>query len=253
MDILKILLLSIVQGITELLPVSSSAHLILVSKIIDIDIDTYFLTILHLGTSLAILIYFFQVFFKDIFSKEKLTFYIKILVAAIPAGIVGLLLEEYIENILRSNIYIAISLLFWGIIMIVAERKEDKKEVDVEKVSFKQSFFMGIAQIFALIPGTSRSGITTIAGILSGLDKYTALQYSFLIGLPILIGASGYELIKYDFKNIFFTEYILGILVSGVIGYIALKILEKVKKKNWLTVFGIYRIILGLLILITIL
>lgn len=246
MDILKHLILAFVQGITELLPISSSAHLLIISELLKFDASTYFLTTLHLGTTIALILYFSKVLFKDILTKAKISFYLKILVSSIPAGITGLLFQSFIEESLRANIFLSISLILWGVVMIILEKtKGDSVETKVEEVTLKESMIMGIAQTLALIPGTSRSGITTITGMMLGLNKFTALQYSFLLGLPVLIGASGYELIKETNMTSFGIEEILGIITACVVGYLSILLLEKFKKKNWLTVFGIYRIILG--------
>jgi len=253
METLKLVILAIVQGVTELLPVSSSAHLILISRLIDFNADTLFMTTLHFGTTLAILIYFGKTLFTDIFKKEKISFYLKVLVASIPAGIAGFLLQDLIEQTLRSNVYISISLIIWGIVMILLERKKDLRETSVEDISWKDSIAMGLSQVIALIPGTSRSGITTIAGIMSGVNKYTSLQFSFLLGLPVLLGASAYEFIKELPTQPFHKEEILGMFVAGIVGYIFLKLLERFKKEKWLTFFGIYRVVLGIIVLITIL
>jgi len=251
MDILKHIILAFIQGITELLPISSSAHLIITSQLLNFDATTYFLTTLHLGTTLALIFYFSKVLFKDIFTKTKISFYLKILVSCIPAGVIGLLFQSFIEENLRANIFLSISLILWGIVMIILEKnKKNVKETNVEDVTFKQSVVMGIAQSLALIPGTSRSGITTIAGMLVGLNKFTAIEYSFLLGLPVLIGASGYELIKEANVNTFGMEEILGIITAGIVGYLSLILLQKFKRKNWLTIFGVYRIILGILLLL---
>lgn len=253
METIKLVILAAVQGITELLPVSSSAHLLLVSQLLDFQADTLFMTTLHFGTTIAILIYFSKTLFKDFFKKEKFSFYLKILLASIPAGIVGFLLLDTIENVFRSNIYISISLILWGIVMIFMENTRKKKEIDVENIGWKDSLIMGFAQIIALIPGTSRSGITTIAGMASGVNKYTALQFSFLLGLPVLLGASLYEFYKEIPTQTFHWQEILGMVIAGIVGYIFLKLLEKFKRTKWLTFFGIYRILLGLVILLTIL
>jgi len=246
MDILKHIILALIQGITELLPISSSAHLLITSELFNFDATTYFLTTLHLGTTLALIFYFSKVLFKDIFTKTKMSFYLKILVSSIPAGIAGLLFQSFIEETLRANIFLSISLILWGIVMIILEKnKKNVAETKVEEVTLKQSIIMGIAQSLALIPGTSRSGITTITGMMLGLNKFTAIQYSFLLGLPVLIGASGYELIKEANITSFGMEEILGIITAGVVGYLSIILLQRFKKKNWLTVFGIYRIILG--------
>lgn len=255
MDIVKVILLAIEQGITELLPVSSSAHLIFTSKLLDIEMDTYLLAVLHLGTTISILIYFGKTLFKDIFKKESLLFYSKIVVSTIPVAIVGLLFESVIEDILRGDLFIVISLIFWGILMILIERKfKDHKDEDLREISWKQSLVMGISQIVALIPGTSRSGVTTIAGTLLGVNKYSAIQYSFILGIPVLLGTSLYEIYKYAPVQGFELKHILGVIFSAIFGLVALYLLKGIRKGKWLTVFGIYRIILGItLILISIL
>jgi undecaprenyl-diphosphatase len=251
MDILKHLILAFIQGITELLPVSSSAHLLITSELLKFDTTTYFLTTLHLGTTLALILYFSKILFKDIFTKAKLSLYFKIFVSSIPAGVIGFLFQSFIEKTLRANIFVSISLILWGIVMIVIEKKKKNSvETKIEDVTLKESMIMGLAQALALIPGTSRSGITTIAGMMLGLNKFTALQYSFLLGLPVLIGASGYELMRETNIGSFGIEEILGIITAGIVGYFSVLLLEKFKKKNWLTIFGIYRIILGGLLLL---
>ncbi len=253
METLKVILLAIEQGITELLPISSSAHLILTSQILKINMDTYLLSILHLGTTVALLIYFWKFLFKDILKKEKLSLYLKILISTIPAGVVGLLFESVIEDRLRGNLIIAISLIVWGVVMILVERRKEIKDQELITVSWKQSLLMGIAQIFALIPGGSRSGISTIVGMFTGLNKYTAIQYSFLLGLPLLLAAPVYQIVKDYPQRVLNISDILGIFIAGVVTYIALLLLEKYSKKKWLTVFGIYRIIIGIAVLAIIL
>ncbi len=248
------ILLAIEQGITELLPISSSAHLILSAKLLDFKMDTYFLSLLHLGTTISILIYFAPTLFKDIFQKNTLNFYLKIVLSTIPVAIIGLLFESTVENILRGDLVIVMSLILWGIVMILVERTEKKKEeIDLHDITWKQSLIMGASQILALIPGTSRSGITTVSGILTGVNKYVALQYSFLLGIPILLGASGYVFFKNIGTQEFTLIHLLGIAVSAVVGILALQFLKKIKRTNWLTLFGYYRIFLGILILLTIL
>lgn len=244
------IILSIEQGITELLPISSSAHLILTGKLIHLPTDTYLLAVLHLGTTIAIIIYFLPTLLKDIFKKETLIFYTKIAAATIPAALAGLLLESTIENILRGDIYIAISVV-WGIAMVLVERKyKDISENHLKRISWKQSLIMGFAQIISLIPGTSRSGITTIAGVLSGVNKYSALQYSFLLGIPILLGSSVYGIMKYAPQQGFSSIHFTGVAVSALFGYLSLLFLAKIKKKNWLAFFGYYRILLGIILVL---
>lgn len=249
MDILKVIILGIEQGITEILPISSSAHLLLTSQLLNTEMDTYLLSILHLGTTIAFCVYFSTLLFKDMFKKEKLSLYAKILISTIPAGILGLLFESIIEEKLRGNIIIAISLIAWGIAMIIIERRKEPKEKDFRDISWKQSLVMGISQIIAFIPGGSRSGITTITGMLTGLNKYTSIQYSFLLGLPLLAAAPIYEIIKEYPQRVLNIYDISGVVIAGIVSYIGLVLLKKFSKNKWLTFFGVYRILLGLLVI----
>lgn len=259
------LLIGIVQGITELLPISSTGHILILGKILDMEtISSSLLVLFHLGTTVAVLLFYGKKLFKNFFKKEKWAFYLKVFVATIPAALAGLLLDDFISEKLRDIWIIAFSLIVWGVVMIVLEqgrRKEkmEKKEVSgIEKITWKQAVVIGFSQVLALIPGTSRSGITTIAGILSGLEKYVALEFSFVLSIPILLGAfllllkehpvqetilaTGVSSPYIGFGIIFFSTLIVGLLT--------LLLLKKVKRKNWLTVFGIYRIILGIVLLI---
>ncbi|MDY0097237.1 MAG: undecaprenyl-diphosphate phosphatase [Candidatus Dojkabacteria bacterium] len=253
MELLKVLILGIEQGVTELLPISSSAHLILTAQLLDIKMDTYLLSVLHLGTTIALILHFWNILFKDIFKKENLSFYSKILISTIPAGIVGLLFESVIEERLRGNLIIAISLIGWGIVMILVERSKKVEEQDLKSVTWKQSLLMGVGQIFALIPGGSRSGISTIVGILSGLNKYTAIQYSFLLGLPLLLAAPIYSIYKEYPQRILNGTGILGIIIAGIFTFLSLSLLKRFSKEKWLTLFGVYRIVLGIFVLILLL
>jgi len=236
MELLKVIILGIEQGVTELLPISSSAHLILTSQILDIQMDTYLLSVLHLGTTIALVIHFWSILFKDIFKKENISFYTKILISTIPVGIVGLLFESVIEEKLRGNLIIAISLIAWGIVMVLIERKVENKEQDLKSITWKQSLLMGIGQTFALIPGGSRSGISTLVGMLSGL--------------PLLLAVPIYEIYKEYPERVLNISDILGILIAGIFTFISLSLLKKFSKEKWLTFFGIYRILLGIFVLI---
>lgn len=260
MESLKLIIVGIVQGVTELLPISSSGHILILGKVFDLPTSSFLLTAFHLGTTLALLLFFREKIFKDILKRERLVFLAKILVSTIPAALVGVFFEEIIEQELRFVWITAVSLIVWGIVMIVLEKKKKNlEEEDLKKISWKQSIVMGLSQSLALIPGTSRSGITTIAGMVTGLNKYVALEYSFLLGLPILLGGFGYSALKevlsngYSVSNVT-TEWVLMAtivtVVPFVVGYACLKVLSKYKKSNWLTVFGVYRIVLGVVLLL---
>jgi undecaprenyl-diphosphatase len=250
MFFLKTILLAIEQGITELLPISSTAHLILSSKILDIKMDTYLLSVLHFGTTIALLFHFKNTFSKNIFKKENQTFWIKIFVSTIPAGIAGFLFKSFIEDILREDIIIVLSLLIWGMVMIYTEKNIKGQNIKLENISWKQALAMGLSQIIALIPGTSRSGITTIVGIFTGLGKYSAIQYSFLLGIPLLLLSSIYGIFSDGLLRVFTLSNFLAIFISAIFTLLSLKVLEKYSKKNWLTFFGMYRIVLAITILL---
>ena len=195
MNTFQIIILSIVQGITELLPISSSGHLILTGKLLNFDIsgDLFFLSFLHLGTTLAIIIFYRKTLFKDFFTKEKWTFFFKILIASIPTAVIGFIFEDYISSVLHGNTVIAISLIVVGILFIIFENfKKEGEIIDPESIPLWKMIIIGIGQTLALIPGTSRSGITTLTGMLLGLEKYSAFQFSFIIGIPALLGSGIY-------------------------------------------------------------
>ena len=262
METLKLLILAITQGASELLPVSSSAHLIIVGNIIEIHTSIFLLTSLQIGTTIAILAFFWKKLTRNLFTKKKLLFYIKILASVIPSAVLGILFEQKIEEVLQAEWIIAASLIFWGIVMILAQRKANSSEAidDIENITWQQSLLMGFAQALALVPGTSRSGITTLAGIGLGLNKYTAFEYSLVLGLPVLLGSSMWTILEEildtgipNLGDVSFVTYLndfIILVIPFVIGCLALVILRRVKRDKWLSVFGIYRICLGILILI---
>lgn len=261
METLKLVIIGIVQGITELLPVSSSAHILVLGKLLKLDIGSLLLITFHLGTTIAIFLFFWRKLIGN-FTNKTSTFFLKIIVATIPAAIAGFLLDDLISEKLRAEWIIALSLIIWGVVMIVLERREVKNMEDKTKnlteVSWSQALVIGLSQMLALIPGTSRSGITTITGILTGLKKYVALEFSFILSIPILTGTFIWMLLK-DHSLKVLTDTVgtpltinisIIVIVTFLVGFGTLHLLSKFRKSKWLTLFGIYRIILGLIILI---
>ncbi|MCA9375313.1 undecaprenyl-diphosphate phosphatase [Candidatus Dojkabacteria bacterium] len=243
-------ILSIIQGLTELLPISSSGHLLLASELINLKPSLPLLTLLHFPSAVAILIFYRGELIKTV-QNLKLVDLGKFIIAIIPAGIVGVLAGDFIEEVFHMPQFIAFSLVLWGILMIFTEQKiktRKKKQNSipiVKKVSWKQALFIGTMQILALVPGTSRSGITTLAGVWTGLEKGIALDFSFIIGLPLLLGAFGFEFVKSGLdmdKN----QAVLLMVLTFIVSYCALFLLNKMKRMNFLTIFGIYRIILSI-------
>lgn len=262
MDTSKILLLSIVQGITELLPISSSGHLILTGKLLNFEIsgDLLLLSILHLGTTLAIIIFYRKTLFKNFFTKKKWNFFLKLLLASIPAALAGFLLDEYIASNLHGSTVIAISLILVGILFILFENIKTKRgKRNPEEIPLWKMVIVGVGQTLALIPGTSRSGITTLTGMIVGLEKYSAFKFSFILGIPVLLGSGLYEITKAYLSttepstltsSLSLVNTLPAIVLSFMVGYLSLLLVKRFKKSKWLTVFGVYRIIVGVLILL---
>jgi undecaprenyl-diphosphatase len=231
-------------------------------KLLNFDIsgDTLFLSVLHLGTTLAIILFYRKFLFKNIFTKKKLTFYLKLLLASIPAAIIGLLFQDYITSKLHSTVIIAISLISVGILFVIFDNsKRESSKTKIENIPTWKMVVIGVGQSLALIPGTSRSGITTLTGMMVGLEKYTAFKFSFILGIPILLGSSIYEIIisylgsgqpSLLTASMAVLRISPWVLITFVIGYFSLHLVKRFKKRKWLTVFGIYRILLGLLILL---
>lgn len=259
MDIIQTAILGIVQGATELLPISSSGHLILFSNLVfSKPISTLLLTSLHLGTTLAILFSYREFFFKNVLKDSKLKTFLYIAIATIPAGILGILFEDTIAQKLHSNYIVVAMLILVGVLMILAEslpaftRGKIKKWEDIK---LWQAITIGIGQAFALIPGTSRSGSTTLVAMALGVEKFKAIEYSFILGTPILLGSFIYSIIstQNSLNYLFTAEVGVGILFSALTGYLAITLLKRLSTKNFLTIFGIYRILLGVILLLTLL
>jgi len=244
------IILGIVQGLTEFLPVSSTAHLILLPWIFNWhgDVDTLTFDIaLHGGTLLALLVCFYKDWIDLLSRKRKLLSYI--IIGSIPAGIAGLLLNNFAEQYLRSPLLISIMLILVGFIMLAAEKICKYRNQD--SINLRDSIFIGIAQAFAIIPGVSRSGITISAGLFKGLQRDVAARFSFLLSTPIIAGALLLHIKKALTNN---TEYDLqlflwGFIASFLTGYIAIKFLLAFLKKYPLNIFVYYRFILAVVII----
>lgn len=266
MDIFSIIILGIVQGIAEFLPISSSAHLIIFRDIFGIganmplDMALSFDIALHLGTLLAIGLYFFKDFItmitkgltKGVKDKEgKILWYL--IIATIPAAIAGLLFEDVIEKIIRGNFYIiASALAIMGIIIYLAD-KYSKSTKTVQEMTLKDAILVGCSQMFALIPGFSRSGTTIAAARSLGIERENAAKFSFYLSAPVVCGAVVLELLDSKTWSIILSEpitFILGILISFVIGLICIKYLLKYLQNHNFKVFMIYRIIIAIIVVI---
>jgi undecaprenyl-diphosphatase len=251
MTVIDSVILGIVEGITEFLPVSSTAHLILTSTLLGLKQNMQnvaFEVIIQLGATLAIvLIYLNKINFKEIELWKK------VFLAFLPLAVIGFLLRHQIKALFTIST-VAWMFIIGGIVFFIVEKlySEEKVKVkEVEKITYRQAFTVGIFQVFALIPGTSRSGATIVGGMLSGLSRKTAADFSFLLAIPTMFAASGYEFVKNisSFKDQNFLILAIGFFVSFVSCYVAVKWFLGFVKKYTLIPFGIYRIVMGFLLL----
>ena len=262
MELIQILILSIIQGLTEFLPVSSSGHLILTPLVFNFNDQGLALdAILHLGTLMAIIIFFkkdLSEIFKGLFDRERDTHRIAwcIMAASLPAGLIGLFFAEWIESNLRSPTFVAINLLIWSAVFYIADRSTKKEnQSELKELKSSQIFFIGCAQAIALLPGTSRSGITIAAGLFGNLNHTAATRFSFLLGAPIIFAAGMHKLTSFISQPNALRDYthfhlIVGLGVSFLVGLLAIRLLLKVVEKVGLLPFIIYRVILAVAILI---
>ena len=257
MSYLQAVVLGIVQGLTEFLPVSSSGHLILVPHVFGWpDQGQAFDAVMHIGT-LAALVAYFRIELMDLLTGTLSRRVGWILIAAtIPAGLVGLLFSKMIEAELRSPLLIAATTAFWGVVMWIADRRARVETVahgdPLERVGWTRGLVVGCAQALALVPGTSRSGITITAGLFSGLDRATAARFSFLLGIPITAAAGGYKLLHVLRVGVPAGDggpLVVAVLAAFVSGWLAVWFLVGYLRRRSLTPFVIYRLALAAAIL----
>jgi undecaprenyl-diphosphatase len=268
MSIFQAMFLGIIQGITEFLPISSSGHLILIPKFFGwSDQGIAFDVIVHLGSLLAVVVYFRKklqsiilgVFDRGVNSALNKKLGIFIVLSIIPAGIFGLSCKDWIEENLRDINVVAYGLIFWGIVLLLADivnkkwTKEGKQLSDINNLSFRQIMVVAFAQAIALIPGTSRSGITMTAGLFSKFDKKTAAEFSFLMSVPIIALAGGLkiiDLIQYGLGNLSISILIVGFISAAISGFFAISGLMKIVTKWGYSVFVWYRVLLGIYLIL---
>ena len=259
--ILKTVILGIIQGLGEFLPISSSAHLILVPYLFGWNENSLaFDVALHFGTMLAVLLVFFNDWLKLIkgaikkITDKKDSFENKmfwyLVIATIPGAILGFLLDDIVENVFRTKIWlIAISLAIMGVLLFLGDRwayKHYRIETEYKHISLSQAFIIGLSQALAIIPGFSRSGTTILAARLMGLSKSAATKFTFLMSVPIILGATIMKI-----KDLVFNIYtLIGVFVSFIVGIFSIRFLLNYVKKNDFSIFTVYRILFATIILI---
>jgi len=263
-EFIKAAALGIVQGITEWLPISSTGHMILLNEFFTLnmskDFISVFLVVVQLGSILAVCLLYFDKLNpfsrrKDGLQKrETISLWAKVIVAIIPAGIIGVLFEEDIDRIFFNVPTIAIALIFYGILFIFIERINKRRSFKInsfEKMSFPTALLIGCFQVLSLIPGTSRSGSTILGASILGTSRPVAAEFSFFLAIPVMFGASLLRLLKYglSFSGFEWGVLLVGSVVSFFVSIVAIKFLVSYIKKHDFTIFGWYRIVLGVLVL----
>ena len=276
LEILKAIFIGIVEGITEWLPISSTGHMIIIDNYIQLAQDEYFkdmfFVVIQLGAILAVPLLFFNKL--NPFSKKKseeqrkstLSVWLKVIVGALPAAVIGLLLDDILEKYLMTPIVIAIALVVYGVAFIVVERIKTKQQrrgveyrvKDVADLSYKDALVIGSFQVLSLIPGTSRSGSTILGGLLTGVSRVAAAEFSFFMAIPIMLGASLYKMLKYvlyvadgvtSVDGLKIGVLLVGMTVAFGVSLAAIKFLMDFVKRHSFTAFGIYRIVLGVIVI----
>lgn len=263
-ELLKAAILGIVEGITEWLPISSTGHMILVEEFIKLNASDAFMkmfrVVIQLGAILAVVLLYFNKLnpfapkksMKE--KKETIEIWLKVIVGIIPAGVLGVLFDDWLDEHFYNYIVVSITLVLYGILFIVIENRNKNKKPEVKSfkgLSYKKALGIGLFQVLSLIPGTSRSGSTILGAIILGTSRPVAAEYSFFMSIPIMFGASLLKLVKFGF-NFTGTEVAIlltGMVVAFVVSIIAIKFLMKYIRNNDFKAFGWYRIILGVLVL----
>lgn len=264
MELIKTIILGIVEGLTEWLPISSTGHMILVDEFIQLDVSKafmdMFLVVIQLGAILAVVVLNFEKL--NPFShwktkrekKETFQLWYKVIFACIPAAVIGLTFNHYMEEHFMTAPVVAFTLIFYGVMFILVENYNKNRRpsvTDLNKLSYKTAFIIGLFQVLSLVPGTSRSGSTILGGILFGASRYVAAEFTFFLAIPVMFGASLLKLVKFGFHYTGAEIFILvvGMATAFVVSIISIKFLLQYIKNNDFKAFGYYRIVLGIIVI----
>ena len=267
-EILKVFFLGIVEGITEWLPISSTGHMILVDEFLKLnvsdDFKEMFFVVIQLGAILAVPILFWKKLIP--FSNEKTedekkkiwSLWLKVIIGVIPAGILGVLLDDFFDEHFYNFVVVAIALVVYGVAFILVEKLKKGKEYRIDSVydiTYKDALIIGAYQTLSLIPGTSRSGSTILGGMLTGVSRTAASEFSFFMAIPIMAGASLLKVAKFILDGFAASPFeiillLIGIVVSFLVSLVSIDFLMKFVKNHDFKPFGVYRIVLGIIVLI---
>lgn len=252
MTILDSMILGIIEGFTEFLPISSTGHLIVASDFLGIDQTS-------VTKAYEVIIQFAAIFavvfnYKDKFTPAHMDLWVKVFLAFVPIGAVGFLFSSQIKELFSVTI-VATMFIVGGVIFLIVERyfiHEDKQTItDVENITIKQSLLVGVAQVFALIPGTSRAGSTIIGALLVGLSRKASAEFSFLLAFPVMSAVTAHDLLKHyhEFSDANLTTLAIGFIVSFIVAYLTIKLFLKFLENFTFVAFGVYRILFGIILL----
>ncbi len=255
MTILDSIILGIIEGFTEFLPISSTGHLIVASQFLGIEqnsVTSAYQVIIQFAAILAVVFNY-----KDKFTIEKIDLWTKVFLAFLPIGTIGYIFSDQIKTLFSAEI-VAIMFIIGGVIFLIVEKFFIKEEAHtthiVEDVTLKQSAIIGFAQVFALIPGTSRAGATIIGALLVGLNRKVSAEFSFLLAMPVMCAVTAYDLLKHyhEFSDANLITLVVGFVISFMVAYLTIKLFMAFLERFTFVAFGIYRIIFGVALLIII-
>lgn len=269
LEIIKAIILGIVEGVTEWLPVSSTGHMILVDEFLKLNVSKefmeMFLVVIQLGAILAVILLYWKKIFPFKFDngvkveKDTIIMWVKILIACVPAAIVGLLWDDYLNALFYNPTTVAFMLILFGILFIVIENYNKGKNPKINsltEITYTVAVMIGLFQLIAAVfPGTSRSGATIVGALLIGVSRTVAAEFTFFLAIPVMLGASALKLVKFGLKTGFvmtgseLTILLVGMIVAFIVSILAIKFLMSYIKNNDFKVFGWYRIVLGILVL----
>lgn len=262
-EILKVILLGIVEGITEWLPISSTGHMILVDEFIQLNVSDgfkeMFFVVIQLGAIMAVVVLYFSKLLpfdfkgKPFIKKDIFTLWFKIIFACLPAAVIGILFDDKIDELFYNATTVAFTLVLYGLIFILVENLHKGKSPSINtlaELTYKTAFIIGLFQLLSLIPGTSRSGATIIGAMIIGTSRTVAAEFTFFLAIPVMFGASFLKLLKFGFAFSQVEVMILsiGMLVAFGVSILAIKFLVGYIKKHDFKVFGYYRIVLGCIV-----
>ena len=269
LELLKAILFGIVEGVTEWLPISSTGHLILLNEFITLNVSeefgSMFDVVIQLGAILAVIVLFFHKLNpfapskSDAEKKQTWNLWFKVVAAIIPSGVVGVLFDDWMDANLHNGIVVSIALIVYGIAFILVERRNQGKHLriieDVHDIDYKTALMIGLFQCLSLVPGTSRSGSTILGAILIGVGRSAGAEFSFFMAIPTMLGASAIKALKFLLSGVEATGTEIGVLIVGcivsfIVSMVVIKALMEYVRKHSFSAFGVYRIVLGTVVLL---